>query len=58
MRGELHVKNIKEKMKEVLKELDVEYIEITNRKFEKIDIINLKKLHNSSRCKSWKNQIN
>ncbi len=42
MRGELHVNNIKEKMREVLKELDVEYIEITNRKFEKIDIINLK----------------
>jgi len=42
MRGELHVEKIKEKMKDVLKELDVEYIEITNRKFDKIENIELK----------------
>ncbi len=42
MRGELHVKNIKEKMSEVLKELEVEYIEITDRKFTKITKIDLK----------------
>lgn len=42
MRGELHVKHIKEKMSEVLKELDVEYIEITDRKFDKLDLIDLK----------------
>ena len=42
MRGELHVKHIKEKMSEVLKELDVEYIEITDRKFDKLEIVDLK----------------
>ena len=42
MRGELHVEKIKEKMKEILQELDVKYIEITNRKFDKINKIDLK----------------
>ena len=42
MRGELHVEKIKEKMKDVLKELEVEYIEITDRKFDKIEKIDLK----------------
>ena len=42
MRGELHVSNIKTKMNEILKELEVEYIEITNRKFDKIENIELK----------------
>ena len=42
MKGELHVEKIKEKMKEVLKELDVEYIEVTNRKFDKLEVIELK----------------
>jgi pantoate--beta-alanine ligase len=42
MRGELHVKVIKEKMQEILENLEVEYIEITNRKFEKLDNVDLK----------------
>lgn len=42
MRGELHVKTIKEKMQEVLEGLEIEYIAITNRKFEKIDKVDLK----------------
>lgn len=42
MRGELHVESLKEKMHEVLKEIEVEYIEITDRKFDKIDKIDLK----------------
>jgi len=42
MRGELYVKAIKEKMNEILKNLEVEYIEITNREFQKIEKIDLK----------------
>lgn len=42
MRGSLHVEIIKEKMKEVLKELHVEYIEIVNRDFKSIKKIELK----------------
>jgi len=42
MRGELHVEKIKEKMREVLKELRIEYIEVTDRKFDKIENIKLK----------------
>jgi pantoate--beta-alanine ligase len=42
MRGELQVKAIKIKMREVLKDLEVEYIEITDRKFNKIANIELK----------------
>mgnify|MGYP003571719623 CR=1 FL=1 len=42
MRGELHVKKIESKMQEVLKELNVEYIAITDRKFKKIEKIELK----------------
>jgi len=42
MRGELHVETIKSKMREILKDLDVEYIAITNREFGKIEHIELK----------------
>jgi len=42
IRGDLDIKLIKEKMQEVLKEIEVEYIEITNRDFQKIDKIDLK----------------
>jgi len=42
MRGELHVKIIKKKMCEVLENLEIEYIAITDRKFEKIDTVDLK----------------
>ena len=42
MRGELHVDSIKAKMSEILKELEVEYIAITNRSFEKLDTIEIK----------------
>ncbi len=42
MRGELHVEAIKKKMREVLNSLHVEYIEITNREFEQLKIVELK----------------
>ncbi|WP_024954268.1 pantoate--beta-alanine ligase [Sulfurospirillum arcachonense] len=42
IKGELNVEVIKEKMSEILSELQIEYIEITNRKFEKIEKIILK----------------
>lgn len=42
MSGELHVEKIKKRMREVLKNLDVEYVEIIDRKFCKIEKIDLK----------------
>lgn len=42
MRGELHVKALQTKMYEILKELDVEYIAIVDRKFGKIDQVQLR----------------
>jgi pantoate--beta-alanine ligase len=42
MRGELSVESIKKTMEEVLSSLHVEYIEITDRNFKKIDTIELK----------------
>ena len=42
MRGELHVKEIKNKMQKILQDLDVEYIEITSRDFKKLQIIEIK----------------
>ena len=42
MRGELHVENIKTRMKEVLQGLHVEYIAITDRNFKNQEIIELK----------------
>lgn len=37
-----YIKTIKEKMCEVLENLEIEYIAITDRKFEKIDTVDLK----------------
>jgi len=42
MRGKLHVKAIKDKMQKILENIDVEYIAITNRNFEKLDTIEIK----------------
>lgn len=42
MRAQMNVNTIKEKMHDVLKELSVEYIEIVDRKFDKINTVELK----------------
>jgi pantoate--beta-alanine ligase len=42
MRGELKVANIKEKMREIMSEIEIEYIEITDREFQKIENIQIK----------------
>ena len=42
MQGELHAQKIKKKMREALRGLRIEYIEITSREFEKIEKIELK----------------